>query len=264
MKSQSATTTSTKWFIISLGIPLIIVGVSAMAISYVTLIDVARINGLPLPELFPVVIDVGTVACMVAAAQFRLRALTGTWLAYLMFALLSAVSVAANAFHAILTADFTRTFPLIAIILAATPPVTLLAITHLVMKLIPTPKPATPIVEITPTPEPAAETTAAQDTTPTQTEEKPAEERAAAPEVKHDTNPTAAAATVERQDNTQDAETLNEIEAVTLEKIKTYYAQHGTTPSGKQVGDWLKKSARSGQRFMTKNFNHKTAQTKTA
>ena len=241
-----------------------------MAISYVTLIDVARINGLPLPELFPVVIDVGTVACMVAAAQFRLRALTGTWLAYLMFALLSAVSVAANAFHAILTADFTRTFPLIAIILAATPPVTLLAITHLVMKLIPTPKPATPIAEITPTPKPAAETTAAQNTTPTQTEEKPTEERTAAPEIKHDTNPTAAAtataaaAAAERQDNTQEAETLNEIEAVTLEKIKTYYAQHGTTPSGKQVGDWLKKSARSGQRFMTKNFNHKTAQTKTA
>lgn len=123
--------------ILSLGVPLAVVGVSAMAISYATLIDVAKVNGLPLPELFPVLIDVGTVAAMVAAAQFRVNGLKGRWLAYTTFVALSVVSIVANSTHAGRAADLTMTTAWAAALLAATPPAALLAITHLVMMLIP-------------------------------------------------------------------------------------------------------------------------------
>ncbi|GAA4045838.1 hypothetical protein [Agromyces indicus] len=123
--------------VMSLVLPLVVVGASAMAISYATLIDVARVNGMPLPELFPILIDVGTVACMVAAAQFRTLGINGHWLAYATFFALSAISVFANATHALGAADLTSTTLGVAIMLAATPPAALVAITHLVMKLVP-------------------------------------------------------------------------------------------------------------------------------
>lgn len=121
----------------ALVVPLVVVGVAAMAISYATLISVARVNGMPLPELFPVLIDVGTVACMVAAAQFRSHGINGRWLAYTTFAALSAISVFANATHAVDAADLSATTVGVAVLLAATPPAALLAITHIVMQLVP-------------------------------------------------------------------------------------------------------------------------------
>ena len=131
----------TRTFIITLALPLTVVGIAAMAVSYATLIDVARLNGLPLPELFPIIIDTGTIACMVAAAQFKLRKIKGRGLAYITFLLLSAVSVAANGTHAQIAADFNHTTPLGAALIAAVPPLTLLSVTHLVMNLLPEPHP---------------------------------------------------------------------------------------------------------------------------
>ena len=110
--------------ILTLVIPLTVVGVSAMAISYVTLIDVARINGLPLPELFPVLIEVGTVTCMIVAAQVRSTGRGSGWLAYVTFMGLSAVSVLANMSHATRSADLENTTLWAAMALAATPPAT--------------------------------------------------------------------------------------------------------------------------------------------
>ena len=141
----------TRTFIITLALPLTVVGIAAMAVSYATLIDVARLNGLPLPELFPIIIDTGTIACMVAAAQFKLRKIKGRGLAYTTFLLLSAVSVAANGTHAQIAADFNHTTPLGAALIAAVPPLTLLSVTHLVMNLLPEPHPQP---EPTATPEP--------------------------------------------------------------------------------------------------------------
>ncbi len=143
----------TRTFIITLALPLPVVGIAAMAVSYATLIDVARLNDLPLPELFPIIIDTGTIACMVAAAQFKLRKIKGRGLAYTTFLLLSAVSVAANGTHAQIAADFNHTTPLGAALIAAVPPLTLLSVTHLVMNLLPEPQPQP---EPTATPEPYA------------------------------------------------------------------------------------------------------------
>lgn len=159
----------TRTFIITLALPLTVVGIAAMAVSYATLIDVARLNGLPLPELFPIIIDTGTIACMVAAAQFKLRKIKGRGLAYITFLLLSAVSVAANGTHAQIAADFNHTTPLGAALIAAVPPLTLLSVTHLVMNLLPEPQPQP---EPTATPEPytvrdAEETLPAALTAPT-------------------------------------------------------------------------------------------------
>lgn len=137
MSSKPKHPSRTWSLVLTLGIPLAIVGASAMAISYATLIDVARVNGPPLPELFPVLVDVGTVATMVAAAQFRHRGVNGRWLAYATFIALSAVSIVANSTHAWRAADMTVTTPWAAALLAATPPAALLAITHLVMLLVP-------------------------------------------------------------------------------------------------------------------------------
>lgn len=119
---------------LSLLIPLTVVGGSGMAISYATLIDVANTNGLPLPELFPILIDVGTVACLVAADQFARLQIKGRWLATTTFAGLSALSVFANATHAATHADLAHTQVWIACVLAATPPAAMIAITHLWMQ----------------------------------------------------------------------------------------------------------------------------------
>lgn len=125
------------WSVLSLLVPLVIVGVAGMAMSYVTLIEVARVNGIPIPELFPVLVDMGTVACMIGAAQFRRFGMPGRMYATVTFFFLSSISVFANATHASRVVDVTSTSLWITIALATTPPVTMSAITHIVVKLIP-------------------------------------------------------------------------------------------------------------------------------
>ncbi|GAA1573088.1 hypothetical protein [Leucobacter aridicollis] len=230
--------------VLTLGIPLTIVGASAMAISYATLIDVARVNGLPLPELFPVLIDVGTVATMIAAAQFRLRGIDGRWLAYVAFIALSAVSIVANASHAWRAADMTVTTPWAAAILAATPPAALLAITHLVMMLIPDEKERAKLQAV-------REKQAEAEARHRQSIQQPASVPAAAP-----VTPAAAVAAVSapaaplrlvEQDKPAAAD-----QAEVREKVLAHIAEHGERPTGAIVGDWLGKSYKTGQRFLQK------------
>lgn len=223
--------------VVSLGIPLTIVGIAAMAISYATLIDVARVNGLPIPELFPILIDVGTVACMIAAAQFRLRGIDGRWLAYITFILLSVVSIIANASHAWRAADMTVTTPWAAGLLAATPPAALLAITHLVMMLIPDEKEraklqtqrereAQPVREAKHSPPPAPQPTG---TPATQEQEAITQLRLVNP------NPVS----------------VDQVEV--RERVLEQYQATGEKPTGAMVGKWLgDKSAKTGQRFLTR------------
>lgn len=220
--------------VVSLGIPLTIVGVSAMAISYVTLIDVARVNGLPLPELFPILIDVGTVTCMIAAAQFRLRGIGGRWLAYVTFILLSVVSIIANASHAWRAADMMITTPWAAALLAATPPTALLAITHLVMTLIPDEKERTRL--------------------------QAQRDREAAPQSGKAPKADAVAATPINQSGAESG-TLRLVKSPAMsvdqgavrEQIRAHYQATSERPTGAKVGEWLGgKSAKTGQRFLTK------------
>lgn len=231
--------------VVSLGIPLAIVGGVAMAISYATLIDVARVNGLPLPELFPILIDVGTVATMIAASQYRIRGISGSWLAYAAFILLSAVSIVANATHAGRAADMSLTTPWAAALLASTPPAALLAITHIVMKLIPDEKeraklnalreraeqavPRRPEAPITMSAAPAPQ----EPTTVKATPLPLAEQQSPLP------------LRLVGEDTPEPSE--DEVRSLVLEFLEG----QGSRPTGKLVGEWLGgKSAKTGQRFL--------------
>ncbi|GAA2823230.1 hypothetical protein FB468_1717 [Leucobacter komagatae] len=229
--------------VLTLGIPLTIVGASAMAISYATLIDVARVNGLPLPELFPVLIDVGTVATMIAAAQFRLRGIDGRWLAYVAFIALSAVSIVANASHAWRAADMTVTTPWAAAVLAATPPAALLAITHLVMMLIPDEKERAKLQAVR---EKQAEAEAPHRQSTQQAASVPASPVAPAAVVAAVSAPAAPLRLVE-QNKPAAAD-----QAEVRNKVLAHIAEHGEKPTGAIVGDWLGKSYKTGQRFLQK------------
>ncbi|MCS3427613.1 hypothetical protein [Leucobacter aridicollis] len=234
--------------VLTLGIPLTIVGASAMAISYATLIDVARVNGLPLPELFPVLIDVGTVATMIAAAQFRLRGIDGRWLAYVAFIALSAVSIVANASHAWRAADMTVTTPWAAAILAATPPAALLAITHLVMMLIPDEKERAKLQAVR---EKQAETEARQRQAaqPTAAPIAAASAQVAVPAASSLSPAPTPQAPLRLVEQERPA-TVDQAEV--REKVLAHIAEYGEKPTGAIVGDWLGKSYKTGQRFLQK------------
>ncbi|MBL3685660.1 hypothetical protein D3248_01640 [Leucobacter zeae] len=249
----------------SLGSTLAIVGVSAMAISYATLIDVARVNGLPLPELFPVLVDVGTVATMIAAAQFRMRGVPGRWLAYTTFILLSGVSIVANATHAGRAADLTVTSPWAAAILASTPPAVLLAITHLVMMMIPDEKERAKLqslreraerVEAMPMKrnEPLARPESARAVEPSvrrsapAVESRPAVVPASAEPVEGDTEPVPVQGRLRLVDGVTEPSDA-EVKARVLEFLDS----EGKRPTGAVVGEWLGgKTPKTGQRFLKK------------
>lgn len=243
MSSKLKQPSRTWSLVLSLGIPLAIVGISAMAISYATLIDVARVNGLPLPELFPVLVDVGTVATMIAAAQFRLRGVNGRWLAYATFIALSAVSIVANSTHAWRAADMTVTTPWAAALLAATPPAALLAITHLVMMLVPDEKERAKIqrerekerVLVEPARERRAELPHAQVTpsltTPTVVQREPLR--------------------LVNEDDSKPA--IRVADSEVTDRVLAHMEANGERPTGAVVGEWLGgKSAKTGQRFLSK------------
>lgn len=253
--------------VLSLGVPLVIVGFSAMAISYATLIDVARVNGIPLPELFPVLVDVGTVATMIAAAQFRLRGVSGRWLAYSTFMLLSGVSIVANATHAGRAADLTVTTPWAAAILAATPPAVLLAITHLVMMLVPDEKERAKLQALrehadrksVSVPQPPATNPRREMATRPQAAAKSNVDH----EVNDDTAPIpivdqypAPLQLVQREEATIQPKRskASTDDTIVLELVLTYIEEQGKRPTGVIVGEWLGgKTPKTGQRFMQKH-----------
>ncbi|NLA65443.1 MAG: DUF2637 domain-containing protein [Leucobacter sp.] len=229
------------------------IALGAMIITFSTLTDMARINGIAPAVLFPIIVDGTMVWLLIAATQLKIRGLGGTWLAYLGFAALSTVSVYANGAHALMTADMSRTTPLQAMVLGAIAPAALLIMTHMIMKLFPDDKErakmqmrraklaakvstqsvpaaatpsASPRVRIT---EPSASTTV-ETSTPAQAVASMQQLRLVAP---------APVVTVSDQ----------EIAALIIE----YETEHGTRPTGAKVGEWLGgKSAKTGQRMLKK------------
>lgn len=234
--------------ILSQAIPLSIVAVVAMAISYATLIDVARVNGLPLPELFPILIDVGSISCMISAGQFRRLGIGGRWLAYTTFALLSCVSIVANASHAGRAADMTLTTPWIAAVLAAVPPIVLIALTHLVMKSIPDEKERAKLHAVR-----KAQARREQQASVAPAEPKPAETvrrpvTSAAPVAVEEPKVTALRLVDEAP---QAAAEISEVDVE--RKVIEHLEAEGKRPTGQVVGDWLGgKSAKTGQRFLAR------------
>lgn len=237
--------------ILSQAIPLSIVAVVAMAISYATLIDVARVNGLPLPELFPILIDVGSISCMISAGTFRRMGIGGRWLAYTTFALLSCVSIVANASHAGRAADMTLTTPWIAAVLAAVPPIVLIALTHLVMKAIPDEKERAKLHAV-------REAQARREQSQTVTarpEPKPFDRPQPRSEATPVSMPTAepAKTTALRLVDETPRPVADVPDAEVEQKVLAYVAAEGKRPTGQVVADWLGgKSAKTGQRFLTR------------
>lgn len=263
--------------VLSLVVPLVVVGASAMAISYATLIDVARVNGMPLPELFPILIDVGTVACMVAAAQFRSLGINGRWLAHLTFFALSGISVFANATHALGAADLTSTTLGVAIMLAATPPAALVAITHLVMKLVPDMEERERITA-------ASATRDGRHDATTKSSRRDAGRldtaRTSLTMTTGDVSQPVAVATTEMggdgdvaQVESRDSATTRQREPATPAPASRVSAgswsvdarireslENGLTPSGREVADWLGgKSTRTGQRYLAAYLERENA-----
>ena len=227
---------------VALGLPLLVVGVAAMMISFATLIDVARINGLPFPTMFPILIDVGMVQAMIVASQFKLRGIKGSWLAYLTFAVLSVVSIGANSTHALTTADMSVTSPLWAALVAATPPATLLATTHLVMMLIPDAKERQRLQTLREKQKPVVSSEAR---TPKLEPESPVKTTAPKP----------ADALVEEQQPKLSLVTATQEGAedhMVAQMVHDYIRERGVRPTGKVVGEWLGKTPKTGQRFLKK------------
>lgn len=250
--------------VLSLGIPLAIVGAVAMAISYATLIDVARVNGLPLPELFPILIDVGTVATMIAASQFRLQGISGRWLAYVTFILLSGVSIVANATHAGRAADMTLTTPWAAAVLASTPPAALLAITHIVMKLIPDEKERAKLQALRERAERAeresVSTAPARKPQNTNTRPEQHQPQAQTEHLPHYPIQAPLPITEMVSDDTEPVVLPTPLRLIggseepteeqVRERVLEYVAVEGKRPTGKTVGEWLAKTPKTGQRFL--------------
>lgn len=231
--------------VLSLGIPLAIVGIASMMITFATLIDVARINGLPFPVVFPVVVDVGMIATMITAAQFRLHGISGRWLAYVWFFTLSAVSVVANGTHALSTADMAMTTPWAASLIGAVPSATLLVITHLVMKTIPDENERAKLHAL----KERAQVAAAR--VERSTREQVAPVPAApflVPEGVNIPSETVQLVAVEQKPRAMSVD-----QKIVRSQVIEHFAATGERPTGVMVGEWLGgKSAKTGQRFVAK------------
>lgn len=129
---------SRSWvMVLVLGPLLAVVVVGAMLASFTALYDVARVNGVGIPALLPIVVDVGMIASNAATVYFRKLGLKGRWVAYVIFVGFVAVSVYANITHAWLAADLTQTTIVTAIVIAALFPVAQLGVTHMMLMLLP-------------------------------------------------------------------------------------------------------------------------------
>jgi hypothetical protein len=136
----------------------VLIAAGAFWLSFTSLADLARRSGIAAEQAWawPLIVDgiivVATVAVVALSPSARPRA---TWYPWLLLACGAAVSVAANALHAVIAAD--ASVPaVVAAAVASVPPVVLLAITHLTVHLTRNVDSATPPGPGEPTPEPAA------------------------------------------------------------------------------------------------------------
>ncbi|WP_336713815.1 DUF2637 domain-containing protein [Arthrobacter sp. USHLN218] len=117
----------------------VVIAVGAFVLSFAALTDLAQRSGIDaqLAWIWPIIVDGMIVAATVAIVALNghdRRAMVYPW-ALLIFGAI--VSTAANSVHAILTVDKMATDipPLVSALVAAMPPVVLLAITHLTVHM---------------------------------------------------------------------------------------------------------------------------------
>lgn len=126
--------------IIAVGIAsTVLIAVGAFVLSFASLTDLAARSGINpnLAWIWPIIVDgliVAATVAIVALAGHDRKTLAYPWA--LLF-LGAAVSTAANSVHAILSVDQAHGVPpVISAVMAAMPPVVLLAITHLTVLLV--------------------------------------------------------------------------------------------------------------------------------
>jgi hypothetical protein len=140
----------------------VFIAIGAFWLSFTSLTDLARRSGISASQAWawPLIVDgIIVVATVAAVALARSRA---AWYPWVLLAGGAAVSVAANATHAIVAED--TDVPLfLAASVASVPPLVLLAITHLTSVLMrhvstqPTPPGPLPVKVVTATSEPVGE-----------------------------------------------------------------------------------------------------------
>ncbi|MFV0435000.1 MAG: DUF2637 domain-containing protein [Leucobacter sp.] len=230
--------------VFGLGIPLLVCGAGAMAITFATLIDVARLSGLPFPVFFPFVVDGGMIGCMVAANEFKRRGINGAGLAWVGFIGLSVVSVVANSSHARMSADLDVIPIWAAGVIGAIPSAVLLLMTRLIENMIPDERERAKLHTRRGTETRKVQTSAVTENVQhTNAREVPSEAASAGSErrlrIVDQETPSAQAVAVEK----------SEVVDMVLQHIKST----GSKPTGAVVGDWLGgKSAKTGQRFLAK------------
>ncbi|WP_313813970.1 DUF2637 domain-containing protein [Glutamicibacter sp.] len=117
----------------------VIIAIGAFILSFAALTDLAERSGIDpsLAWIWPIIIDgmiVAATVAIVALNGFNRRAMVYPW-SLLFFGAI--VSTAANSTHAILTVDSIENGvpPLVSALVAAMPPIVLLAITHLTVHM---------------------------------------------------------------------------------------------------------------------------------
>ncbi|MGN6035901.1 DUF2637 domain-containing protein [Brevibacterium casei] len=146
------------WAVTTAATGTVIIGIGAFWLSFTALADLAARSGIPERQawIWPLLVDGLIVVSTIAVVALDGRA--GAWYPWTLLVGGALVSVVANALHAVVAADASVPAPLAAVV-AAVPPLVLLASTHLTVVLTrknpqpaEKPAPATP-----PVPEPVPE-----------------------------------------------------------------------------------------------------------
>lgn len=161
--------------IIAVGIgATVLIAVGAFVLSFASLTDLAARSGINpnLAWIWPIIVDgliVAATVAIVALAGHDRKTLAYPWALLILGAV---VSTAANAVHAIIAVDQAHSGvpPVISALMAAMPPVVLLAITHLTVLLVQKAAPA-----------PAAKKKAAERSAPVRSGKKAVAETAPTP-----------------------------------------------------------------------------------
>lgn len=117
----------------------VVIAVGAFVLSFAALTDLAQRSGLnpSLAWIWPIIVDGMIVAATVAIVALNGHGRRAMWYPWALLFFGAIVSTAANSVHAILTVGQTHTAipPVVSALVAAMPPVVLLAITHLTVHM---------------------------------------------------------------------------------------------------------------------------------
>nr|WP_254259509.1 DUF2637 domain-containing protein [Leucobacter chinensis] len=114
----------------------ILLALGAFWLSFTTLRDLAALSGIPVGQawVWPLIVDGVILEATISVVALRNSAPAARRFAWLLLASGAGMSVAANITHAVVASD-TRVPTTIAALVASVPPLVLLAMTHLTVKL---------------------------------------------------------------------------------------------------------------------------------